>query len=244
VCVNHLARVLLTKARFFYSLFALLNIVAFICAIVGARRRGESVRHMLLAFMSVARDFFLLIPRGLVYLLIAILWHTPEWFYRCLLPRSIKSKVRVGRRYALKTGHALGQKVELEVIELKSTYKDTTGSRTPRYRGSSGAPSPLADFLGIYDMLMLVTKDLHYTDVMALSCVSKSVREAVLPADFFEQRLHAFRRYTCSDEERQGCWLCKKPICAVSESCSRASVRVPPGLHYNQGHSSIAYDMR
>jgi hypothetical protein len=214
------------QARFFYSLFVLLNIVAFISAVVGARRRGESFRSMLLAFVKVATELFLIIPRALVYVLLAVLWYLPEWFYRRLLPRSVKSKVRVGRRYALKSGHAVGQKLELEVIELKSTYKDTTRSRKPRYTGGAGTPSPLTDFLGIYDMLIVVTEDLHYTDVMALSCVSKSVREAVLPAEFLEQRLHAFKRYTCSDKERQGCWLCKKQICAVSQPCQQTSGRV------------------
>jgi hypothetical protein len=160
---------------------------------------------------------FLLIPRGLLYLLIAIMWFLPEWFYRCLLPTSVKSKVRVGRRYALKNGHALAQTAELEVIELKSMYKERTINRGPRYSGGTVTPSLLADFLSVYDMLMVVTQELHYTDVMALSCVSKSVRKAMLPAEFLEQRLHAFRRYTCSDKQQQSCWLCQKQICTVSQ---------------------------
>lgn len=150
-----------------------------------------------------------------------ILWWIPEGIFRCL-PISWKSKVRFGRRYALKTGLGLEQEAEIGVTELKDMYKRSRRRKHSPYQGGAGEPSPLSNFLGIYDMLMAVTEELHYSDVMSLSLVSKSVREAVLPSHDLQRRLGAFKTYTCRDNETRHCWVCSRQICVVWSPLYRA----------------------
>lgn len=95
-------------------------------------------------------------------------------------------------------------------------YKQNKRRRSDRCQSSGGDESTLSNFLGIYDMLMAVTEELHYADIMNLSRVSKSMRESVLPAHDFDRRLEAFKRYTCPGANKTHCWLCDKQICTVS----------------------------
>jgi hypothetical protein len=201
------------KSRFFYALLSLINIVAFIGALRDAKRRGESFKAMGLALCKVLMQCTINIPKGWAIILAGILWIIPGYFFRCL-PIAVKSKVRFGRRYALKSGLGVEQKAELEVTELKNVYQESKRSKR-RYKGDSGTPTPLSDFLGVYDMLIAVTEELHYSDVLNISLVSKSVRHSVFPAEFIEQRREAFQRYTCNGELSGSCWLCRKQICNV-----------------------------
>jgi hypothetical protein len=159
-------------------------------------------------------NVFLNFPKILFWVLYGILWVLPEVFFRCL-PLSLKSKVRFGRRYAFKSGLGLEQKAELGVTELKNVYKMAQRRRKSRYQGGTGDASPLSNFLGIYDMLMAVTEEMHYSDIMELSRVSKSVREAVMPANDIDRRIETFKRYTCRNDQRKDCWICDKQICNV-----------------------------
>jgi hypothetical protein len=199
-------------SRFFYALITLLNIVAFFAAVSNARKEGESRRK---TFVSLFRGVILNFPKVLFYFMYIILWILPESIFRCL-PISFKSKVRHGRRYALKTGLALEQEAELGVTELKDVYKRVQGKRAPRYQGGAGEVSPLSDFLGIYDMLFAVAEEMHYSDIMNLSRVSKSVREAVLPTNDINRRVNVFKQYTCQSGLKKNCYICDKQICTVS----------------------------
>jgi hypothetical protein len=195
---------------------SLLNIVAFFGALKEGRRRGESLRRSFLDLCGLVGRCMLAIPRMTVISLAAILWYFPEFVFRCL-PLSFKSKVRFGRRYAVKSGLGIGQKAELGITELKSGYEQRKRNRSPRFQGGPGQASPLSDFLGVYDMLLTIAEDLHYSDILSLSCVSKSVREAVLPASDFDRRTELFQRYTCLDT-KSPCWMCDTQICTVSLS--------------------------
>jgi hypothetical protein len=177
-----------------------------------AKRQGESLRQLVI---SLSKGVFLNFPKLIVCVLYGILWLLPEGIFRCL-PISFKSKVRLGRRYALKSGLGLEQKAELGVTELKEMYKQVQKKRKTRYQGGPGEVSPLSNFLGIYDMLIAVTEEMHYSDIMNLSRVSKSVREAVLPANDIDRRIEIFERYTCLRDQKRGCWACDKQTCIVS----------------------------
>lgn len=221
------------KSRLFYALLCLINIVAFFGSLSDAKRRGESFRVMALALFKVLLNCILNIPKGLLIVLAAILWLIPEYFFRCL-PIKFKAEVRFGRRYALKSGLGIEQKAELEVNELKNVYRDSKRSKH-RYNGGSCSPTPLSDFLGIYDMLMAVTEELHYSDVLNLSLVSKGVRHAVLPTEYFEQRRAAFLRYTCAGEKGESCWLCRKQICIVGPFL----IRIPSCWHRSHDNRDV-----
>lgn len=196
-------------------MIALLNLVAFIGALVTARRQRQSIKDVLVVLGKALMVRLLAIPKVLAAILIGILWIIPECIFRCL-PLSFKSKVRFGRRYALKVGLGLEQKAELGATEMNDMYKQTRRKRMPRYQGGAGEACPLSNFLGIYDMLIGVTEQMHYLDVMNLSRVSKSVREVVLPAYDFDRRIETFRRYTCPGKKKEVCWTCDRQICIVS----------------------------
>jgi hypothetical protein len=200
---------------FFYALISLLQITAFVGALLGARKRGESFQDLMRSVLKNMLEFTLNIPRWIAWLLLGILYFLPEWLFRCF-PHTVKSKVRLGRRYALKGGLSLEQKAEIGVEELKDMYKQNKNRGLDRYQGSGGAEVPLSKFLGIYDMLMAVTERLHYSDVVNLSRVSKGVRDSVLPSHDFNRRLEIFRRYTCDNENKQDCWICDKQVCMVN----------------------------
>ncbi|KAH7384241.1 hypothetical protein DE146DRAFT_622413 [Phaeosphaeria sp. MPI-PUGE-AT-0046c] len=199
---------------FFYALVSFLNIVAFFGALCNGRQQGESFKDFLISLSKMSLKGFARVPKFFVLGLVIILWWIPQGLFRCL-PISWTSKVRFGRRFALKTGLGLEQEAELAVTELKDIYKRSRGRRHQPYQGAAGAPSPLSNFLGIYDMLMAVTEELHYSDIMSLSLVSKSIREAVLPSDDLERRLRTFKTYTCKNNETKDCWVCSKQICTV-----------------------------
>jgi hypothetical protein len=203
---------------FFYTLVSLLNIIAFVGALVGTKKRDESLTSWLLSLLKIAGQFAIAIPKGLAMLIVGLLYFLPEAIFRCL-PLSFKSKVRLGRGFALKSGIGLEQQAELGVVELKDMHRQRRMRRFPRYEGTGGEASPLSRFLGVYDMLMCVTEELHYCDIVQLSRVSKRVREAVLAERDPIHRRDAFKRYTCSgDTLKSACALCERQICSVSHT--------------------------
>jgi hypothetical protein len=204
------------ESRFFYALITFLNILAFVGAITHAKKEGGSLKKMV---MSLIRGVVMTFPKVLCWVLYGILWLLPEGLFRCL-PISFKWKIRLGRRYALKAGLGLEQEAELGVTELKDVYKRVQRKRIPRYQGGAGEASPLSDFLGIYDMLLAVTEQMHYSDIMNLSRVSKSMREAVLPANDIDRRVDVFKRYSCLADGKTYCYTCDKQICTVSPAAT------------------------
>lgn len=190
-----------------------MSIIAFFGSLVEGRRKGESLRKLFGSILTFMLAILFLIPKIIYWLLILVLWYLPESLFRCL-PLKFKSHVRFGRRYIAKGGMGAEQAFELEARDLQRIYKkgkDTKGS----YHGGDGTPSPLSNFLSTYDMLMAVTEQLHYSDIITLSRTSKSIRNVVLPQEFFEQRIAVFKRYTCLSIPNYGCWMCGKKICEV-----------------------------
>jgi hypothetical protein len=182
---------------------------------------------MAVSASKASLSLLLIVPKIVFWALYGIIWIIPEVFFRCL-PLSFKSKVRFGRRYAFKSGLGLEQKAELGVTELKDVYKQAKMKRKTRYQGGAGEVSPLSNFLGIYDMLMAVTEEMHYSDVMELSRVSRSVREAVLPANDIDRRIETFKRYTCREDGKKECWICDKQICNVCSADRRTTAKSSP----------------
>ncbi|KAH8725845.1 hypothetical protein GQ44DRAFT_615225 [Phaeosphaeriaceae sp. PMI808] len=200
---------------FFYALISVLNIIAFFGVIWATRSRDRTFPEAIAGLGKKSLDLAMSISRGFAAFIAFLLWYLPQILFRCL-PFSLKTNVRFCRRYALKGSIGLERKAELGVIELKDIYKQNKRKGDPRYQGGTGSESPLSNFLSIYDMLIAVTEELHYSDVMNLSRVSKSVRDMVLPAHDFDHRIEAFKRYSCPGADKKGCWLCNKTVCTVS----------------------------
>lgn len=155
---------------------------------------------------------FLYMPRLLIFMFPCLLYHTPVFFFRGS-PMKVKGPVRAARRYTVKTALGVEQKAEVALKELQTELAKRR-ENVGRYQGPPGNPTPLADFLGVYDMLIMVDMYLHYVDVLNLAAVSRSVRESVLPATDLHRRLTVFNQYTCCDRERRRCWACPNQTCA------------------------------
>jgi hypothetical protein len=139
----------------------------------------------------------------------------------------------------------LEQNAELGVTELKEMYKEHQENKIPRYQGGSGQACPLSNFLSIHDMLMAVTQEMYYLDIINLSRVSKSIREVVLPAYDIDPCMEVIRKYTCPGEEKTTCWVCDKQVCIVCTTptyCSHQLISpglsVPPRDHTNDSFPS------
>lgn len=186
-----------------------------------ARRQRRSYSRELL---KLTTEF----PKWFVMIILAFIWYIPVLLFRCL-PFGLKSRTRYARNYTVKTGRMLEDKAEMKMKRLKRKES------TVKYKGGEEKDfTGLAEFLGIYDILILVVEELHYVDVLNLSLASKSVREVVLPAaayckllgtngrvrhllieprNLVAHRLNHFRMYTCGDIGKKQCWVCTNQIC-------------------------------
>lgn len=182
----------------------------------GARQHGIPVGKALL--MSSIQGFKVY-PALLVYWLI---YTIPAFFFRCCLPISVKSRVRFARRYGVKAGQRITDK---SAMRMKALRKTTVADERKVYvYPGNGQPATLADFLSIYDMLMLVCQHLHYVDIGNLGLVSRHVRETILPADTRIQREIHIKMYTCERGSIKQCWLCMNQICEVSVPASSLTI--------------------
>lgn len=206
---------------FFYALTSLIGIVAFIGCIRIVRRRILKVYAA--AKWTISATWICIMY--LIFWLCSI----PVYIFRCFLPAKAKAPVRTARRCAVKAVVRVEQKTEFALKELKTggfNNKNTIG----RYKGAQGQPTPLAQFLGVYDILMMVIPYLHYADAVNLASVSKSVRHSVLPPDDLYRRLALFKILTCSDAYRAPCWVCSSQTCA--DCFELATVTLTPALHH------------
>ena len=152
------------------------------------------------------------IPMLVAEFLRGLMYRLPVCLFRCFLPMCIKGPVRAGRRYTVKAGLGAEQRAETVLEELRME-PNSKNHIVERYQGAEGQSTPLAQFLGVYDMLMLVSEHLHYIDLMNLSSVSRSVRGSVLPPNDLHRRICTFRLYTCQYESKTSCWTCPKQTC-------------------------------
>lgn len=161
--------------------------------------------------------------------------YTPVLFFRCL-PMDFKAPVRSARRYATKTTIGAEQKIEMMLTE-RINHVSKGSNTVGQYQGSGGTQTELSQFFGVYDMLIMVVKHLHFADLVSLSTVSKSVRESVLPSNDISRRLDIFRRYTCHPDEKDTCWGCTNQICyGCEETC-----RIPQATVFHHLHNCVPY---
>lgn len=160
---------------------------------------------------NLIRDFKILctIPSIAIVIVKVVLYNIPKGLLRACLPTSVKWRLRIGRRFAMKVGTGVEQKTKTEMCALTSKPRERYIDSEP-----GGPPPPLARFLSNYDALILLVQQLHYTDVLVLARTCKNVRSVVLPSYDYDRRLTVFSRYSC-DEFKERCWLCVNQICEV-----------------------------
>jgi hypothetical protein len=203
--------ILTLVSRVVYGTIAFINIVACISACLSTYWEAQREKR---SFWKALLHTALKGIKILAVFIFASLYWIPTVMFR-LLPISIKSRVRFARRYGLKAGQGLEERSEIQLKTLTNMSRKR-GERGAYQGKSNGQPADLAEFLGIYDMLISVVENLHYADLINLSLVSRSVREAVLPSDAYAQRMLHFKMYSCHPKGKRECWSCKMQICSVS----------------------------
>ncbi|KAH7138881.1 hypothetical protein B0J11DRAFT_27387 [Dendryphion nanum] len=191
-------------------------------------RRYRTLHYERKSFRAWFLETALELPRytyfcicGLVYLFLIF----PFRF----LPVQITWPTRLAKRYAAKTTQRVPTPHQIKIKMSTLTGRHQTALE--KMYCNNGEPinqTPLASFLSIYDILILVTGELHYNDINALSRTSKSVREALFPSINLSpldcqssnaQRLAHFRLYTCDPLSKDTCYLCAAQICG---SCQKS----------------------
>ncbi|KAF2688305.1 hypothetical protein K458DRAFT_146335 [Lentithecium fluviatile CBS 122367] len=205
-----------------YGLISFLNVTFCIYACLNLYRDSQRNNTPLWkSFLHSTHTFSKIVG----FVLFAVVYYAWALLFR-FLPVSIKSRVRFARRYGLKAGQGLGEKSEMQMKALKKKF-DRGGEKRIYEVKNNGEPTGLAEFLGIYDMLISVVEHLHYVDVVNLGLVSRSVRAAILPNDAYAQRMVHFKMYTCHRKSKKECWVCLNQVCKVK-------MRIPPRCQANK----------
>jgi hypothetical protein len=111
--------------------------------------------------------------------------------------------------------------IELRVVPVKRREPvSPKGEELPKLAvQSQTAEERLADFL-IFDVLVLISRDLHYQDLVNLSVTSKRIRQAVFPDGECQHRTRIFGLYTCgSNPSPKSCDGCGRRICVECSGC-------------------------
>lgn len=181
----------------------------------GARKR---LREEGKPFWTWFIEHALVFPKVLFWGFSAAFYIFPLIVFRCL-PWRVKWPTRYARSYAAKSAHEVK-------IKMTSTHL-TKHNKMHTSFDKSMIQTPLASFLSIYDICILVIEELHYNDIVALSQTSKSVHEALFPSmdlppsqvpSLRDQRLAHYRLYSCDPMTKSTCYLCMSQICG---SCQK-----------------------
>ncbi|KAF2440010.1 hypothetical protein P171DRAFT_489786 [Karstenula rhodostoma CBS 690.94] len=136
-----------------------------------------------------------------------ILCYVPCLVFR-RLPESFQARILFAIRCSSKSIQARFR----QRSSAQGARDDHSGTWTHVLREKSPV-TPLAEFLGVYDVLVMVATHLHYNDIVNLSLVSRSICQTLLPApDSAQQPLH-LGAYTCDPVTRAQCWACLNQIC-------------------------------
>ena len=100
------------------------------------------------------------------------------------------------------------------------TYPESKGEGPT---GSVSKQPDLAYILFLHPVFSLVTRNVHYVDMMNLTLVSRSVRNAVHQS--LNPAPYTLRRNTCANGTRYDCWSCGNQICNVSIRCGLVHCR-------------------
>jgi hypothetical protein len=202
----------------------------------------RNARKQNLPFWGPFMRILTLVPQVIGVFIVFVLYYIPAFFFRCL-PISVKSRVRFARRYGMKAGQAVEEKSEMQMNNIKRKLERRDKDGLPNIVNSDGVSTHLAHFLAIYDILIMVTENLHYVDLLNLGLVSKSVRKVVQPTNA-QQMIH-LKMYTCHRKTKTQCWICTNLVCEVSQAkiqpflSSFARIKTPLRNQTNP-HTTIA----
>lgn len=179
----------------------------FACVSLAKEVNSSRISHSQLPFWKEVLPTLMLPLRDFGVLCFRILCYGPCLAFR-RLPASIQARILFAMRNSVKS---------IQARLRKRTYPqgardDYSGTRTSTLQETRPA-TPLTEFLGVYDVLLMVATHLHYVDIASLSLVSRRIRQTLLPGpDSDRQPLH-LRMYTCEPESRARCWICPNQIC-------------------------------
>ena len=165
---------------------------------------------------------------GLGRLVVALLTWFPfwaiatgtAWAYRKIVPLPIRNRLLFVWRYLCK----YLQRLPLPIFRRPKRHAKKPWTPRPKLVPPPGprlvllldekaSTDPLARNL-LFDVLALVARDLHYIDLQNLGLTSRSLREAVFPANDAERR-RLLRGYSCRKGHKTRCWGCGLQVCNV-----------------------------
>ncbi|KAF2670618.1 hypothetical protein BT63DRAFT_478741 [Microthyrium microscopicum] len=156
-------------------------------------------------FIACLIEVFLLGPPTLLIFVLTRPIHRWIWItYRCCAKFTTGLKISAVHYYKqLRFRRQLKQSHE----GLKRSEPPTL---PPKNRINNGN---LAELLN-YDILIVVATNLCYRDIINLSRVSKRLRHTIFDKEAnFEELSHHWQQYTCDQESRNNCPVCKIAMC-------------------------------
>lgn len=113
-------------------------------------------------------------------------------------------------RISFRKGHRSHADIGLAKIlsSGQPTGRTIVSEKSPHLKPATGH--------GHYDVLSLISRQLHHIDVINLSLVSKHVHKAIFPNSMLDDRSQRLRLYTCDSDKKALCWACSTQICRVS----------------------------
>ena len=97
-----------------------------------------------------------------------------------------------------------------ENLELKPPNSETDGAEHKQY--------VLARLLKTDKIVLGIAEQLHYSDIVSLGQVSKSIHDALIPGSKRSSRFEDLRVSSCEPGAKSQCWACATQICTVRAS--------------------------
>ncbi|KAL5390188.1 hypothetical protein PMIN02_007073 [Paraphaeosphaeria minitans] len=178
----------------------------FACIRLGKEVNSSGISHAQLPIWSQLLPTLMLPIRDFGLLCFWILFYIPCLAFR-RLPASIQSRALFAMRYSVKYMHAKFQ---------RRTYAQ--GARVNHSACNTAlqeenTDAPLAEFLSVSDVLVMITTHLHHVDITNLSLVSRRIHRTLLPAQHAPNSF--LRTYSCNPGFKAHCYICPNQICTA-----------------------------
>lgn len=137
----------------------------------------------------------------------------PRFYY--IWRYSLKFLQRIRDRYGPSLTLSMGRNGRRSGTDIGLAKVLSSGQPTDKTNASEKSPLSAVD-QGNYDIMALISHQLHHIDIINLSLTSKRVHKAVFPKSMLDNRSQRLRLYACDDDTKSLCWACSTQICKVS----------------------------
>ncbi|OAG02043.1 uncharacterized protein CC84DRAFT_981693 [Paraphaeosphaeria sporulosa] len=177
----------------------------FACVRLGKEVNSSKISHSQLPIWKQLLPTLMLPFREFMVLCFWILLYVPCLTFR-RFPASVQSRVLFAMRCRVKSFQGRFQQRK----PAQCAQTDHNGAWMTALQGKN-TDAPLAEFLCVYDVLVMVTTHLHYVDITNLSLVSRRIHKTLLPAK--DAPSNFLRTYSCNPGFKARCYVCPNQIC-------------------------------